>query len=961
MSSLPFAVSRRAATRAAALGAALAVAASLLLPATSPARAAVTADGASPGTAAASCWEVKQNNPAAESGIYWILTPALVAPEQFYCDQQTDGGGWVLVARGRQGWKGQYNGLRSAETLRETITGTAAFPVAQLPATTVDGLLNKGRVDALADGVRLRRAMNTAGTTWQEVRFKFANRDRWVWTFGAEHRVGAYSFNGVTGSGGQTASFGRDSAYQRVDSTAPTAQNFLGGLAYGSQVTGTTSSSSYLWSAVDGRGSARPFTQMFLRPKLLTADLDFGTIPDTGAPASAQSALPESDALRTVWGVSGLGAGGTSELATEVSAFAQIGDTVYVGGNFLYVQRTENATGADRIAQPYLAAFNVDTGEWISSFRPVLNNQVKALIGLPDGRLAVGGRFTTANGETRNNLVVVDAATGATAPGWQLQVENRTSGGVPQVRGFAASSTHLYVSGAFTHLVRPNGVATSTWNGARVNLSTGAPDGNWNPRLNGTSIGVEAASAGDRTYYSGYFRMSGTVETLSGTALQTTAGAAVVQPLWVPQFSKPGTNNTGNIWQLGVAEAGGKVWLGGSEHSLFAYDRSTFERKAGFITKNGGDFQAVEGSGPLVFGGCHCGDFVYSNAYSWSDIGSGWTQGDKMNLIGAWDAASGAYQQQFSPIVQSRRGFGAWALFQDSRGTLWAGGDFSDSVRAGEANQWSGGFIRFRARDTAAPTTPGSAAITPLSPSSARLSWTGSSDDRGVARYEVLRDARVIATTNATTFDVPIGDAPQRYFVRAVDAAGNRSATTAALVAAPPSESELTLVALASTWSWRYDSTAWPTDWRTPAFDASAWNTGPAPLGFGSASLGTDIAAGLATPKPLSAQFRHSFELDDPATVTNAVIRVRADDGVVVYVNGQEVGRTNLPTGTLTQNTYATAAPRTTTAAANAQVFAVPSNLLVDGTNVIAVSTHLNYRSTPDVSFDLGFTATRNG
>ena len=51
-------------------------------------------DGSSSERAAASCWEVKQNKSNAKSGAYWLYTPQMSAPEQFYCDQETDGGGW---------------------------------------------------------------------------------------------------------------------------------------------------------------------------------------------------------------------------------------------------------------------------------------------------------------------------------------------------------------------------------------------------------------------------------------------------------------------------------------------------------------------------------------------------------------------------------------------------------------------------------------------------------------------------------------------------------------------------------------------------------------------------------------------------------------------------------------------------------------------------------------------------
>ena len=49
-------------------------------------------DGLSEATAAASCWEIKQNNPRSSDGTYWLQTATMDAPGQFFCDQTTDGG-----------------------------------------------------------------------------------------------------------------------------------------------------------------------------------------------------------------------------------------------------------------------------------------------------------------------------------------------------------------------------------------------------------------------------------------------------------------------------------------------------------------------------------------------------------------------------------------------------------------------------------------------------------------------------------------------------------------------------------------------------------------------------------------------------------------------------------------------------------------------------------------------------
>ena len=56
------------------------------------------------------------------------------------------------------------------------------------------------------------------------------------------------------------------------------------------------------------------------------------------------------------------------------------------------------------------------TGAFISGFRPNLNEAVQSLAALPDGRLAVGGKFTTIDGTAVTGLAVLNATTGASPP-----------------------------------------------------------------------------------------------------------------------------------------------------------------------------------------------------------------------------------------------------------------------------------------------------------------------------------------------------------------------------------------------------------------------------------------------------------------------------------------------------------------------------------------------------------------
>lgn len=121
-------------------------------------------------------------NPSASSGTYWLYTPQMSGPAQFYCDQETDGGGWAMIGRGRESWTENYHGRGKAEQLYQNPTG---FDAVQLPADKVDALLNGTRPQDLADGVRLHRALDVDGTKWQDLTAKRVASPRWSWSLRA--------------------------------------------------------------------------------------------------------------------------------------------------------------------------------------------------------------------------------------------------------------------------------------------------------------------------------------------------------------------------------------------------------------------------------------------------------------------------------------------------------------------------------------------------------------------------------------------------------------------------------------------------------------------------------------------------------------------------------------------------------------------------------------------------------
>jgi len=765
-------------------------------------------DGSQSSLAAPSCWAIKQLKPASADGVYWLQTAQLIAPEQFYCDMTTDGGGWVLAGRGREGWNWAYAGQGSVAAVRNTPTGTGAFAPATLPTSTVEGLLGGGRLDALTDGIRVRRATNVTGTSFQELRLKPSNRSNWTWSIGGGVRASSISIDGVNYSGAfNTQTWAPTSSEKgplRLFTTEAAVHNYKMGYGYGdgsadsttkidnSTVVGQNNATSYLWQYGSENG-ALPFAQVWLRPKLTSSA--YTPIPASGLPASAVRPLASSTtSTNTPWGVTGI-VGTANELNMEVETFAQIGNVMYVGGGFQYVQKGANPAPADKIAQPWLAAFDVNTGAWISSFRPALNNRVWDLQATPDGKLVVGGEFTTVNGATGSTgITELDPITGAKVSTWNASVEyiNTEVGNPgPQVKAIDYQDGWLYIGGRFNRVTGGTPVRgpVTVGRAARLRVSDGQPDGTWKPNFDGSVIELDASARGDRVYFTGYFDNVNGVPSPKLGVVSTAAGAPVVTGLAPWQVSTGsqigGLHDT--RYQQAIKEDGNYVWQGGSQHILSQYNRDDYARMSSNITRAGGDIQTIAIYNGVVYASCHCGNYAYSGTYNYSNPIPDASDVHNIKYIGAWDEVTGAYLPDFYPgALATRSGIGGWELTPDSNGCLWFGGDFKQGSYQSTGYQWLGGFGKFCPRDSVAPTTPASLTVATASTGGTRLSWSAATDNSGAVHYEVLRGDRVIGATTGLSYIDTTGSLPANYWVRAVDNGGNRSATTAMVTMQAP-------------------------------------------------------------------------------------------------------------------------------------------------------------------------------
>ena len=150
--------------------------------------------------------------------------------------------------------------------------------------------------------------------------------------------------------------------------------------------------------------------------------------------------------------------------------------------------------------------------------------------------------------------------------------------------------------------------------------------------------------------------------------------------------------------------------------------------------------------------------------------------------------------------------------------------------------------------------------------------------------------------------------------------------------------------------NWRYlDSGSNPAGWQNPGFSDASWLVGPAQLGFGEGDEGTAVNGNTAR---IVTYFRHAFQCANPAAYTHLKVRLLRDDGAVLYLNGFEIYRSNMPAGAVTATTQAAVSVSGVDENVFEEVFLVAPPL-VAGTNVFAVSVHQKGTTSSDLSFDL--------
>ncbi len=162
---------------------------------------------------------------------------------------------------------------------------------------------------------------------------------------------------------------------------------------------------------------------------------------------------------------------------------------------------------------------------------------------------------------------------------------------------------------------------------------------------------------------------------------------------------------------------------------------------------------------------------------------------------------------------------------------------------------------------------------------------------------------------------------------------------------------DVTLVPAGSVWSYLDDGSDQGTAWQANAFDDSSWATGASELGYGDYQV-TEVSYGpRENRKYPTTYFRHTVNVANPSDFGDLALQVIRDDGIVVYLNGNQVFVNNMPSSWDYQ-TYASStidgADETTWINGT-----IPASALITGDNVIAVEIHNRSRSSSDISFNM--------
>ena len=428
-----------------------------------------------------------------------------------------------------------------------------------------------------------------------------------------------------------------------------------------------------------------------------------------------------------------------------------VGNTVYATGSFTQARPAGAAAGTNETARSNILAYNITTGNLITTWAPSLNAQGRAITASADGStIYVAGDFTSVSGTTRNRVAALNATTGAVISGFNANVN-------AHVNDLEVSGSTLYLVGAFT--VVGNQARSRL---ASVSASSGAVTA-WAPSSNGEVRTLTVPAGTGKVVVGGHFEtLNGSTQTGMG-ALDASSGSVLS---WPANTVVKNHGTEAAIWSL--KSYGSVVFGNGMSFASTGNFEATFssDTNGNLIWVNGcrGDNYDNVAVGTVLYTVGHTHDC--SSAGGLPQTNPDWTFQRALAMTTYADPSGAVNTSKWftgRPVSQllhwlptvaagtfTGQGQGAWTIEGNSQ-YVAMGGEFP---RVNGVNQQ--GLTRFAVTGLA-PNKEGPQDydhLTPklvgIAPGSVRVSWTTTWDrDNERLTYEVLRGTTVIATTEA--------------------------------------------------------------------------------------------------------------------------------------------------------------------------------------------------------------------
>lgn len=296
----------------------------------------------------------------------------------------------------------------------------------------------------------------------------------------------------------------------------------------------------------------------------------------------------------------------------RVHTIVQVGTRMIAGGEFTQVRASGSTT---TVARQNIFAFDATTGAIDTSFVPVVDGRVEAIAIAPDNQsVYITGSFNTVNGVRSKSVERIDVTTGASVAGFTVPPMN----GV--VRDTALHNGRLFIGGQFTTLGGVTRPALAT-----LNPQTGALDGYLDLGVSGVHNGgatsvakLDIAPDGSRMVLIGNFNAVGGQQRNQIATADLAAGTATLSDWSTTRYQPACAAGAFDTYMRDVdispdssffvvattgAPFGGTLCDTAARWEL---KRSGPEQQPSWVDSSGGDtLTAVEIVGPIVYVGGH--------------------------------------------------------------------------------------------------------------------------------------------------------------------------------------------------------------------------------------------------------------------------------------------------------------------------------------------------------------------